>query len=137
MPVLQALRHWFGIESANEAYEADIDQLPTFVAHSGEQVVGFVSVKHHFPASAELYVLGVRPERHRQGIGRRMLYQVEAWLREQGVEYLQVKTRGPSQPDEGYERTRAFYRALGYQPLEEMLTLWDESNPALLMVKRL
>ncbi|MQA00092.1 MAG: GNAT family N-acetyltransferase [Dehalococcoidia bacterium] len=101
MPVLRALPQWFGIESANEAYAADIEELPTFVARLGEDVVGFVSVKQHFPVAAELHVLGVRPEHHRHGIGRHMLERVEAWLREQRVEYVQVKTRGPSQPDEG------------------------------------
>jgi hypothetical protein len=61
----------------------------------------------------------------------------EAWLRQRGVEYLQVKTLGPSHPDEGYARTRAFYFALGFRPLEEFEQLWDADNPCLLMVKSL
>jgi hypothetical protein len=51
------------------------------------------------------------------------------------VEFLQVKTRGPSKPDEGYDKTRAFYLAYGFRPLEEFPLLWDADNPALLMVK--
>ena len=61
----------------------------------------------------------------------------EAWLREQAVEYLQVKTLGPSREDAGYARTRAFYIALNFRPLEELKQLWDEHNPCLIMVKRL
>jgi len=60
----------------------------------------------------------------------------EAYLRDRGVEYLQVKTLGPSDPDPGYARTRAFYEARGFVPLEELHGLWED-NPCLLLVKRL
>lgn len=138
MPVLRALPHWFGIEDAILGYEREIDELPTFVVRrdGADEIIGFASVKRHFPESAELYVLGVLPTLHRQGVGRAMLARVEDWLRSEGVDYVHLKTRGPSKPDEGYERTRAFYAALGYRPLEELPTLWNEANPALLLVKR-
>ena len=50
---------------------------------------------------------------------------------------LQVKTLSESHPDAGYAKTRAFYRAMGFHPLEEFKTLWGEANPCLLMVKKL
>lgn len=53
-----------------------------------------------------------------------------------GVKLLQVKTLGPSQPDEAYGRTLLFYRAMGYIPLEELHGLWSE-NPCLILVKPL
>jgi hypothetical protein len=52
------------------------------------------------------------------------------------LEYLQVKTLGPSRPDPGYEATRRFYEASGFRPLEELHGLWP-GNPCLLLVKRL
>jgi hypothetical protein len=52
------------------------------------------------------------------------------------VEFLQVKTLGPTRPDEGYDRTRRFYAQLGFRPLEEIRDLWPE-NPCLIMVKAL
>jgi hypothetical protein len=39
-------------------------------------------------------------------------------------------------PDEGYARTREFYTALGFRPLEELPDLWPD-NPCLIMVKSL
>ena len=51
-----------------------------------------------------------------------------------GVRLLQVKTLGPSDPDEGYRRTRRFYQAVGFEPLEELVGLWP-GNPCLIMVK--
>jgi len=45
-----------------------------------------------------------------------------------GVEFLQVKTLGPSYADAGYAKTRRFYTAMGFRPLEEITGLWPE-NP--------
>jgi hypothetical protein len=58
-------------------------------------------------------------------------------LRGQGVEYLQVKTLSDAHPDAGYARTRAFYQAMGFRPLQELPELWGEENPCLQMVKGL
>ncbi len=134
-PILRALPEWFGIEGATAQYIRDVDALPTFVAFEDGRSIGFMTVKQHFPQSAELYVLGVLQEMHHRGVGRALLARAEAYLREQGVEYLQVKTLSASNPDPGYAKTRAFYEAMGFKPLEEFPTLWDEANPCLLMVK--
>jgi GNAT superfamily N-acetyltransferase len=130
--VLRELPEWFGIEEATAAYIRDVADLPTFAA--GEE--GFVSLKLHSPQAAELYVMGVRPRDHRRGLGTALLTAAEAYLRARGVVYLQVKTLGPSDPDAGYAKTRSFYLARGFVPLEEIHGLW-ERNPCLLLVKRL
>jgi len=136
-PILHALPDWFGIEAATAQYIRDVDELPTFVAFEDGRAVGFITVRLHNPSSAELHVLGVLPEMHHRGVGRALLARVEAYLRELGVEYLQVKTLSASHPDPNYAKTRAFYEAMSFKPLEEFPTLWDETNPCLLMVKTL
>jgi len=137
-PILRSLPDWFGIEDAIVYYVAEIEGLPTFLALDGEQrPAGFLSLKQHYPHAAELYVLGVRSEWHRRGMGRALLAGAEEYLRDRGVEYLQVKTLAPSHPDQNYARTRGFYEAMGFRPLEVLADLWDEANPCLLMVKRL
>jgi GNAT superfamily N-acetyltransferase len=131
--VLGDLSDWFGFEDVNAAYVRDVAELPTFAI--GDDA--FLALKVHNPRAAELYVIGVRRDRHRQGLGTALLDAAEAYLRARDVEYLQVKTLGPSYPDEGYERTRRFYETRGFVPLEEIHGLWDTDNPCLLMVKRL
>ena len=131
--VLGDLSDWFGFEDVNAAYVRDVAELPTFAI--GDDA--FLALKVHNPRAAELYVIGVRRDRHRQGLGTALLDSAEAYLRARDVEYLQVKTLGPSYPDEGYERTRRFYETRGFVPLEEIHGLWDTDNPCLLMVKRL
>ena len=136
-PILRSLADWFGIEDDITKYLADIDRLPTFLALAGDKVIGFLTLKQHFPHSAEILVMGCLPEVHRQGIGRALVEAAEAWLLDQGVDYLQVKTLGPSRPDPGYKVTRAFYQAIGFEPLEEFKQIWDEHNPCLVLVKKL
>jgi ribosomal protein S18 acetylase RimI-like enzyme len=136
-PILRALPDWFGIEEAIIDYLAEIDHLPTWLANDLDQVTGFLSIKQHTPYAAEILVMGCQPGTHRQGIGRALVNQAQAWLVDHGVEYLQVKTLGPSHSDKSYAKTRAFYLAMGFRPLEELKQIWDENNPCLIMVKRL
>ena len=137
MPILRALPDWFGIEEALVHYAAEIESLPTIIACDDGHNIGFVSLKKHNPLAAEIYVMGVVPGRHHQGVGRELLHHAEKWLKTQGVTYLQVKTLGPSHPDKNYAQTRAFYEAMGFVPLEEFKQIWNEENPCLVMIKQL
>jgi GNAT superfamily N-acetyltransferase len=137
VPILRSLPAWFGIEEAIVRYATEIDRLSTFLAHDAGRVAGFLSLKRHSPYAAEVYVMGILPEMHRKGIGRALVQQAQQWLAGQGVEYLQVKTLGPSHSDPNYAKTRAFYTAMGFRPLEELGQIWNDQNPCLIMVKRL
>jgi coenzyme F420-0:L-glutamate ligase/coenzyme F420-1:gamma-L-glutamate ligase len=130
--ILRTLPEWFGIEDATRAYIDDVAGMQTFAT---EDRAGFLSLKLHTPRSAEIHVMGVAPDRHREGIGRALVRTAEAWCADVGVEYLQVKTLAPARPDENYARTRAFYEAVGFTPLEVFPEHWHPSNPALQLVK--
>ncbi|MBE9011931.1 GNAT family N-acetyltransferase [Pseudanabaenaceae cyanobacterium LEGE 13415] len=133
-PILRLLPEWFGIEAAIVHYVYEIDQLPTLLAYNQAQVAGFLSIKQHSEFAAEIYVMAVHPKFHRQGIGHQLVEVAEEKLRKQGIEYLQVKTLSASHPDQYYARTRAFYRSVGFRPLEEFPELW-KGIPCLQMVK--
>lgn len=137
IPILRALPDWFGIEVDILNYKQEIGQLPTFLAKADGDVLGFLSLKQHNLYSAEIYVMAVRPEAHRGGIGRALVEAADSHVRGLGVEYVQVKTLGPSRPNEEYTRTRVFYEAMGFRPLEEFKQIWDENNPCQILVKRL
>ena len=130
--VLRDLPEWFGIEESTRKYIEDAATLPTFAV---EPELGFLCLKQHTPHAAEVYVMGVRREQQRRGIGRALVAEAERWCRAQGIRYLQVKTLGPSRPDAGYEATRAFYEAVGFVALEELHGLWSHDNPTLILVK--
>jgi ribosomal protein S18 acetylase RimI-like enzyme len=133
--VLRELPEWFGIEQSVLDYVEAARTLPTTAAVHGDEVLGVCLVQRHTPVAAEIELLAVRRAWHRRGIGRRLVDAVETELATAGVELLQVKTRGPSAPSQEYERTRAFYAALGFLALEERTDIWGAENPCLIMVK--
>ncbi len=135
--VLRALPDWFGIEEAIVQYVKDIEEMPTIHATVNGKIVGFLSVNRHNEVSAEIHVMGVLQEEHGIGIGSSMITTAEEYLKDDGVKLFQVKTLGPSHPDEGYAKTRAFYKAQGFLPLEEIVDFWEKGCPSLFMVKPL
>lgn len=134
-PILRALPEWFGIEKATRQYIRDTESLPTFLASTEDGVVGFLTLALHSEYAAEIHVMGVHPKMHRHGVGRALVNEAEKELRQRGVEYLQVKTLSAAHPDANYARTREFYRAVGFRPLEEFPELWGPENPCLQMIK--
>lgn len=136
--ILTSLPEWFGRPEAIDQYAAQAEHLPMFgFVTDDATTVAFLSVKTHFATAAEAYVLGVRRDFHRRGIGRRLFMHVERKLQEQGIAYLTVKTISASMPNRPYAMTREFYDAVGFVPLEEFPELWGGDIPCLLMVKQL
>jgi ribosomal protein S18 acetylase RimI-like enzyme len=133
--ILHALPRWFGLPDATAAYIRDVEGLRTFVAGPADEPLGFLALRVHTPAAAEIHVMGVRPDRHRHGIGTALVAAALDALRVDAVEFLQVKTLGPSHPSEAYAATRRFYLQLGFRPLEELHGLWAEGNPCLIMIR--
>ncbi len=133
--LLRNLPEWFGIPESNEAYVEAARSLPTWAAVVDDEVVGVCLVRDHNSLSAEIELLAVNRAHHRSGIGRRLLAAVERDLSADGVRLLHVKTFGPSGESEEYERTRAFYLAAGFVPLEERSDIWGPDNPCLISAK--
>ena len=134
--ILRSLPDWFGIEEAIVQYCHDIQTMHTYIAAVEGRVVGFITLNQHNPHTAEIHVMAIRASYHRCGIGQRLIDHAEQTLRTTTVEYLAVKTLGPSKPSTQYDRTRAFYLAAGFLPVEET-NLWGPENPCLIMIKHL
>ncbi|MFF0770336.1 GNAT family N-acetyltransferase [Nonomuraea wenchangensis] len=132
--LLDQLPSWFGMPEANAGYVEAAKRLPGLVAYAGAEAVGVLLHERHFPETAEIHLMAVSPSWHRRGIGRALVDAVVAEVRPDGCRMLQVKTLGARHPDPGYAKTRAFYRAVGFLPLEETDDLWP-GNPCLIMVK--
>ena len=135
--LITALPDWFGIPDSNSAYLRDLDRLPSWLACRGRQVLGAATLAQRYPTSFEVHFIAVRPEVHRQGVGRALLEHLETEAANRGGEWLHVKTLAPSHPDPFYARTRKFYDAMGFAPLFESSALWGPANPAVDLVKRL
>ena len=152
--LLRQLPAWFGIESSVLDYVEAARHLPAYLAWPADQAdpaappeaaaaassdpdtqpEGVLLAARHFPGAAEIYLMAVAPAEHRRGAGRALVAALEADLAADGVRFLQVKTLGPAHPDAGYAKTRQFYAAVGFEPLEELEGLWP-GQPCLIMIK--
>jgi GNAT superfamily N-acetyltransferase len=132
----RSLLEWFGIEAAIESYEREVRELPTFAAREDGDVAGALALKLHNEWSGEILVMAVRRDLHGRGLGRQLVAATEGYAGALNVEYVRVKTLGPSRPSAGHETTRRFYEACGFRPLEEIDGLWP-GNPCLVIFKRL
>jgi GNAT superfamily N-acetyltransferase len=134
--VLESLPEWFAIPASVESYVAAADELPMLACFDpAGDVVGFVSVKTYTAFAAEVYVMGVKQPWHRRGIGRVLIEAAVELAISKGVRFLTVKTLAPSNDDPNYARTRLFYEAVGFLPIEEFPTLWGPENPCLFMLR--
>lgn len=135
--ILAALPNWFGIPASTQAYIEESSQLPFFAAIDQSKALAFISMKANTPYTAEIYVMGVLPDCHNRGIGRALFEKASRWAQKNGYEFLQVKTLDVSHPDVYYARTREFYLAVGFRPLECLPEIWGKDNPCLIMIKHI
>jgi GNAT superfamily N-acetyltransferase len=135
--VLRDLPEWFGIDQAVRQYVADVAGMTFLVARDAGDVLGFVALRRHNDATLEVHVMGVLRAHHRRGVGRALIEAAVARARADGARLLSVKTLAATRECAEYERTRRFYEALGFLPVEVFPTLWGPANPCLLMVRPL
>jgi ribosomal protein S18 acetylase RimI-like enzyme len=135
--IMHSLPEWFSPPEDIDKKAIMHMEQPFFAAYDGDAPIGFITLKIHNQYAADIFNLGVLEQFHRQGVGRRLLEAAEQYCRNCSYLYLTVKTLDSSAEYEPYERTRAFYRKMGFVPLEVFATFWNEENPCLFMVKRL
>lgn len=134
--VLYGLPEWFGIPESTESYIIDSSDMPYIAAYVDEKLAGFIVLKATSHHTADIFVMGVKKEFHRLGVGRALNKAYENLAREQGYTYSQVKTVQTGHYKE-YDITNAFYQAMGYVELECFPDIWDEWNPCQIYIKYL
>lgn len=135
--ILRSLPNWFGIPEAIDSYVDDSRKMLFYVCIEDGQEVGFMALNPHNPFTLEIHVMGIKEEYHRQGIGSALVNVAVNYGKIGGYKLLEVKTLDESNPDIYYKRTRDFYKALGFIPVECFSELWGSSNPCLLLVRPL
>lgn len=133
--ILRSLPQWFGIEDALLMYVRDSAIMPSFALADGSQLVGFLTLREHFPDAWDIHCIAIKADARGQGHGSRLLAHAEAWLTARGVRFLQVKTVAATSSSTAYAETREFYRRRGFTPIEVFPTLWSAHNPALQSIK--
>ncbi len=135
--VLAELGDWFGSPEGVAEYAEGVRSRPFLAAVYDGKYIGFFSLDMHYGHTGEIYVCGVHPSCRGMGVGRALWLKSEEWFRENGCRYVVAKTLSDEVNYPPYEATRAFYRAMGFEPLLTLHEMWDEENPCLIMIKTL
>lgn len=132
--ILNNLTEWFGMQESTAAYIKESKSMPFFAAFVQNDPAGFIALKETGRATAEIFVMGVLKEYHRNGIGKELVFTIEHYAKENGYDFLQVKTVKMGCYKE-YDRTNRFYLAMGFKEFECIPSLWDSWNPCQIYVK--
>lgn len=132
--ILTQLPDWFGVPESTRDYINGCREKPFWADISELGPLGFIALKETSPATAEVYVMGVLPDFHRNGSGRALFSAFQAYAKQQGYSFLQVKTVRKGTWD-SYDKTNAFYMSMGFVEFECFPDFWDENNPCQIYIK--
>jgi GNAT superfamily N-acetyltransferase len=134
--VIASLPYHFGNEDGRRECAEAVRTSAGLVAVEGDRVIGFLTFVHHFPETSEITWMAVHADHRGQGIGRALIRRLTGDLRTQGRGLLLVLTVSELEEepgvDDGYNRTRAFYRSVGFVPARELPDLWPGDKALLL-----
>lgn len=107
--LINALPDWFGIPAANAAYVAGVaDCICHGAFDKSGTCVGLVALRSHFGSTLEIWWMAVAPDRHRQGIGAKLMAVAQDEAIRLGCRDMVLITLGEESGDPGYEATRRF-----------------------------
>ncbi|WP_029948644.1 GNAT family N-acetyltransferase [Parvimonas micra] len=132
--ILNDLPEWFGMPESTEEYITDSQDKPFIACFMDKEAVGFVVLNATSVDCADIFVMGIKKNYHRMGIGTKLNDAYEELAKKLGYTYSQVKTVQSGHYKE-YDITNNFYKSVGYKELEVFPTLWDEWNPCQVYIK--
>ena len=134
--VLETLKDWFEVDESREKYIAESADQIFLAAQEDGEYVGFLCLKETGRETVELAVMGVLKDYHRNGLGRKLFEEAKRIAREEGYEFMQVKTVEMGMYED-YDITNRFYLSCGFKEFEVIKDLWDEDNPCQIYVMSL
>lgn len=134
--ILYDLPEWFGMPESTESYITDSQDMPYLAAYADSKLAGFIVLNATSPDTADIFVMGIKKEFHRKGIGRKLYEAYESMAKDLGYSYSQVKTVQSGHYSD-YDITNEFYKAMGYVELECFPDMRDSWNPCQIYIKYL
>lgn len=136
--IVAGLPYHFGLEEGRRMCAAAVREQDGLVAVEDGAVVGFLTWQPRFDEAAEITWMAVRADRRRRGIGHALIDRLARDLAAAGTRILVVLTVSSSdpgsEPADGYQTTREFYRQTGFVLARDLRGEWD-SDTAVLLVR--
>lgn len=131
--IVKNLRGWFDNVALTFEIPNDLKFHYGLVAETDGKIIGFLTYSSH---EGEVYIswLGVDPASQMQGAGKALILTLEDILKKEGIDRLKVETLSETIEYEPYEKTRAFYKKMGFVPAETRTFISKETKEELEMV---
>ena len=129
----------FFTENGVDSLKEDLKNHELYGVTVDSKLVGFITLRLADTASLEISWLAVLPEWQGKGIGTELVKETLNIKAKEGFEVCYVKTLAETVLDSGYEKTRKFYKKLGFYTLEiiDPYPDWDEGNPCQILAAAL
>jgi ribosomal protein S18 acetylase RimI-like enzyme len=133
LTIVKKLRGWFDNVALTFEIPNDLKFHNGFVAVSNGAIVGFLS---YSSLEGEVFIswIGVDPDFQKCGIGSSLIQKLEKILLENGIDKLKVETLSENVEYKPYEKTRSFYKKLGFTKAEYRKTISKETKEEIELV---
>ncbi|MBA2311271.1 MAG: GNAT family N-acetyltransferase [Actinobacteria bacterium] len=135
--IIASLPYHFGLEEGRLECAAAVRGQDGLVAVVDGLVIGFLTFVRHYDAAAEITWMAVHAEHRRRGVGHRLLDGLCRAIASEGRRLLLVLTVSASdtgsEPEDGYQSTRSFYRSVGFVLGRDLPGYWTDDTPVLMV----
>lgn len=137
--IVASLPYHFGLEEGRRECAAAVRSQQGLVAERDGRVLGFLTFELRFEEAAEITWMAVHADDRHAGVGGALMDRLVADLEADGRRLLLVLTVSPNDPPDeitdGYQATRAFYAANGFELARDFAGYWGEHDTPVLLVR--
>ena len=132
--IAKTLRGWFTPSGRRNIMRACKTQKG-FVAYD-EKIVGFILYRK-WKSMAEITWMGILPNYQNKGIGTKLIKSVEDELKANAINKIKVATLSPTTKYKLYEKTRKFYRKIGFKKYRIDKKFYPDGSDRLVFLKEI
>jgi len=126
-------------EDGIKSLEHDLENHELYGAFIDNRLIGFITFRKADIATTEISWLAVKTEYQNQGVGSKLVRNSLSIFSDNYYKICYVKTLAETAKDDGYFKTRAFYKKLGFNTLEIISPYpgWTKENPCQILATAL
>ena len=121
------------------SFKKDLKEDDLYGAFLDNKLIGFMTLRKADKEALEITWLAVLPDFQRSGVGSKLVKDSLNILSSKGYKICYVKTLAETVASASYEKTRNFYKKLGFNTLEIISPYpgWSDNNPCQILAAAL
>ena len=135
LQIAKSLDDWFN-DDGIKYIKQDLEFEKLIIVDADSEPIGFLSY-FLYEGIGYLGWIGVYEQHHGTGAGEILFFEFERIMKEREIKMLQVKTLGENVEYPPYDRSRSFYRKVGFKKHRSEFTDNPECPEELILRKRI